>query len=85
MRPANNSSGWQPIPTDLGPRGRILNLGQFIRSLVIAAFGAAAVVMIAPAQDSARRPYAPVAGRRTINQGVAGLIRSDKTTNAPIQ
>ena len=56
MRPEIKSAGWQPIPVHIGARRRrIVNLGQFIRSLVFAAFGSAAVVMIAlsPAHDRA--------------------------------
>lgn len=48
MRPEIKSAAWQAIPVHTGARRRrILNLGQFIRSLVVAAFGGAAVVMIA--------------------------------------
>ena len=56
MRPETKGTGWQAIPVHIGARRhRILNFGQFIRSLVFAAFGAAAVVMIAlsPAHDRA--------------------------------
>ncbi len=56
MRPQIKSAGWQAIPVHVGARPRrMLNLGQFIRSLVFAAFGSAAVVMIAlsPAHDRA--------------------------------
>ena len=48
MRPEIKSAGWQAIPVHIGARRRRrLNLGQFIRSLVVAGFGGAAVVMIA--------------------------------------
>ena len=56
MRAEIKGAGWQAIPVHIGARHRrMLNLGQFIRSLVFAAFGSAAVVMIAlsPAHDRA--------------------------------
>ena len=67
MRPEIKSAGWQAIPVHIGARRRrMLNLGQFIRSLVVAAFGGAAVVMIAlsPAHDSVggRAPHDSLAG-----------------------
>jgi hypothetical protein len=48
MRPETKTTAWPAIPVRVYARPRrILNLGQFVRSLVFAAFGVAAVVMIA--------------------------------------
>ena len=81
MRSGKKSSDRQATPARIGPRrDRILNLGQFIRSLVLAAFGAVAVLTIAaaPAHDTDRRRSTLAAGRPTTNQGVMVLIRRDK-------
>jgi hypothetical protein len=56
MRSETQSSPWQAIPARTGARRRrMLNLGQFIRSLVLVALFVAAATMIGlqPAHDGA--------------------------------
>jgi hypothetical protein len=56
MRSETNSPAWQAIPIRAGARRpRMLNFGQFIRSLVFAALGfaLAAVISLQPARGGA--------------------------------
>ena len=86
MRSGKKSYDRDAASARIGPRrDGILSLGQFIRSLVLAAFGAVAVLTIAaaPAHDTSRRSSALAAWRPATNQGVMEVIRCDEAAVLP--